>query len=293
MNNFRIDDSVSFAIITPSYHPDFQRCQLLCRSIERFLKPPFHHYIAVEKRDFKLFSQLQNDVTDIVLVEDLLPPWIFRVPKLRRAWLSLKTLPIRNWIMQQITKISLAREVNETVLIFLDSDEMFIRPFDLRTLIKDDLVRFYSEPGGNPIGMDTPHELWHQSASKLLGLEPTPMPAPDYIADIITWKKDNVLSMCEYIEYSTDKSWLRALSQTWHLSEYTLYGTYIDRILGAKSGHYSDSIKILNSYYHSSSMSEEELVDFVKSTRPEHVAIMISAKAKMAVERYASLLKLD
>jgi len=293
MKSFKLDDSPSFAIITPSYYPDFQRCQLLCRSVERFLQPPFHHYIAVERRDFQLFSQLKNDFTDIVLVEDLLPSWIFRIPKLSQAWFSLKTLPIRNWIMQQITKIALARQVDETVLVFLDSDEMFIRSFDLHSLIKDSLVRFYAEPFGNPIGMDTPHQLWHQSASKLLGLEATPMPAPDYIADIITWKQENVISMCDFIEYSTGKDWLKVLSQTWNFSEYTLYGTYVDRVLKGKSGHYSDSVKILNSYYNPASMSEMELIDFVKSTRPEHVAIMISAKAKMAVERYASLLKLD
>jgi len=293
MKKLKIDHVVSFAIITPSYSLDFQRCQLLCRSIERFLCPPFRHYIAVEKRDFQLFSQLKNDFTDIVLVEDLLPPWIFRIPKLRQAWFSLKTLPIRNWIMQQITKISLAKQVDESILVFLDSDEMFIRSFDLNSLIKDELVRFYAEPFGNPVGMDTPHQSWHESASRLLGLDATPMPAPDYIADIITWRKENVISMCDFIEEITEKSWLKALLQTWNFSEYTLYGTYIDRVLKDGSGHYFDSVNLLNSYYHSASMSEEELINFVKSTRPEHVAIMISAKAKMAVERYSSLLKLD
>ena len=291
MNTSQKKNQYSFAIITPSYNLDFQRCKLLCHSIERFVESPFRHYIAVEKRDLQLFRALKNSYTDIVLVEDFMPPWIFRVPVTQKAWFSLKTLPVRNWIMQQITKIALARSVDENVLIFLDSDEMFIRAFDCKNLIKNDFVRFYAEPGGNPETMSTPHQLWHESASRLLGLEPTPMPAPDYIADIITWKQENVLSMCDRLEQVTGKSWLDTLLRTWNLSEYTLYGTYVDRVLKDRSGHYSDSVKILNSYYDPAAMSEDELLDFVQATRPEHVAIMISAKAKMAVERYERLLK--
>lgn len=283
----------SFAIITPSYDQDFQRCQLLCKSISRFVQPPFKHYIVVEKRDLKLFSQLKNQHTEIIIVQDLLPFWLFRLPKIRKTWFSLKGVPVRSWIMQQISKIALSRVIDEEISVFLDSDEMFIRDFGISNLVKNNQVRFYAEPEGNPIGMDTPHQHWHQSASRLLGLTATPMPAPDYIADVITWKRENVTAMCRHIERIYHQSWFEAVSKTWHFSEYTLYGTYIDRVLQDRSGHYWDPTKILNSYYDPNVMTEAELRNFVNSTRPEHVAIMISAKAKIAVDRYASLLELE
>jgi hypothetical protein len=290
MTDRSVDSQHSFAIITPSYKPDFERCRLLCHSIKRFVQPPIRHYIAVEQRDFQLFSSLKGPNTEVIIVQDLLPRWIFRVPKFKKAWVSLKTLPVRNWIMQQITKIALARSVKEDVLLFLDSDEAFIRPFDCQSLIKDGLVRFYSQPDGNPANMETPHQLWHESASKLLGLPPKPMPAPDYIADVVIWKQDNVRSMCQQIEQVTGQWWLEALCRTWNFSEYTLYGTYIDRVLKERSGHYSDPVQILNSYYAPASLSERELQQFLAATRPEHVAIMISAKAHMSVERYEALI---
>lgn len=284
------DSQYSFAILTPSYYPDFERCRLLCHSIERLVKLPIRHYIAVEHRDYQLFSALSGPNTEVVVVQDLLPRWIFRVPTLKKAWFSLKTLPVRNWIMQQITKITLARSVKSNVFLFLDSDEVFIRPFDCQSLVKNGLVRFYSQPDGNPADMETPHHLWHQSASQLLGLTPQPMPAPDYIADVVTWTQDNVLSMCQHIEQVTGQWWLEALCRTWNFSEYTLYGTYIDRVLKERSGHYTDPVQILNSYYAPASLSEDELRQFLAATRPEHVAIMISAKAHMSVERYEALI---
>jgi hypothetical protein len=97
-----------FCIVTPSYAPDFERCRLLCKSIEQFVTPPVDHYVIVERRDLRLFRQLQGSRTEILPVQSILPWWIRRLPGARRWWLSMKTPPIRNWICQQLIKIAAA-----------------------------------------------------------------------------------------------------------------------------------------------------------------------------------------
>ena len=48
------------AIVTASYAPDFERCRLLCETIDRFVTGASHHYILVEQRDVALFRQLAD-----------------------------------------------------------------------------------------------------------------------------------------------------------------------------------------------------------------------------------------
>src|SRR3954453_4239406 len=79
------------------------------------------HYIIVERRDRRLFSQLASSRTHIAVVEDAIPPWLLRAPTARRWWLSLRTRPVRNWMMQQIVKLSANAVATEDVLIFADS----------------------------------------------------------------------------------------------------------------------------------------------------------------------------
>jgi len=119
---------LKFGIITPSYSPDFERCRLLSKSIQQFVSPDVTHHIIVERRDLPLFRQLQGLNTEIHIVQSLLPWWIQRIPLFKNGCFSFKTLPIRNWITQQIVKISSAQCVEEDVLVFVDSDVTFVRP---------------------------------------------------------------------------------------------------------------------------------------------------------------------
>ena len=48
------------AIVTASYAPDFERCRLLCETIDRFVTGASRHYILVEQRDVALFRQLET-----------------------------------------------------------------------------------------------------------------------------------------------------------------------------------------------------------------------------------------
>lgn len=279
-------------VITPSYAPDFEYCRLLCQSMERFVDSPVLHYLIVDRRDLKLFQQLAGRYTEVLTVEDILPWWIRRLPGIPKAWFSLKTPPIRNWLLQQIVKIQAARQINGDVAVYIDSDVAFIRPFSFQSLMRNGLVRLYDEPGGNPEGMNTPHAKWHQTASHLLGLSPTPMPAPDYVGNLITWRKDNVVKMCDRLQEVAGCDWIQTLGRVWHFSEYTLYGTFIDRCLGEDSGHYRESNKLCFDYFTHTALSDLETRQLLTQVQPDQVAVMFASKARMPVEQYQPLFEI-
>jgi hypothetical protein len=278
-----------FAIITPSYAPDFERCKLLSWSIQQSLSDKVKHYIVVDARDMILFRQLQNRYTEIITVESVLPWWIQRLPFAKNGWFSLSNLFIRNWMLQQIVKLAIAEYITQEVMVFVDSDVSFIRPFDFKNFIHEDKIRLLREPNCDNYQMPR-HYKWHQTASQLLGLPNVKYPASGYIGNIITWKRKNVLKLHKHLEDVSGKGWIQTLSSSWHLSEYILYGIFVERILGEDSGHYYNAQKICHEYWNPEEMSKEDLEQFFAEIEPEHIAVMISAKAGISVDRYQKLL---
>ena len=279
--------SNEFAIITPSYTPDFDRCRLLAQSIEKYIFPSATHYIIVDKKDLALFQQLRQPNTEIITKESLLPWWINKMPLSNNWWFSWKTLPIRGWIIQQIIKIAIAHHIKEDVLVFVDSDVAFIRPTNLSEFSKDNKVRFFRLPGQDNLKS---HYKYHLSACRLLDLPPTTYLGARYISQIITWKRDNVLKLCAHLEKVSGKNWLETLGNSLQLSEYILYGAFVDHILKEESGHYEDNKILCHEYWTPEPMSPEELNSFWQEIAPEHLAVMISAKAGIPVEDYEEFL---
>lgn len=285
-----MNTSLTACFITPSYAPDFERCRLLCESIAKFVSPPIPHYIIVDKKDFNLFSQLQNSYTHILTKESILPWWIWRIPFLKNSWFSLKTPPIRGWLVQQLIKIGIAHHVKEDILIFVDSDVAFIRSFQVESIIQRDQVRMFSDPESIFDDMET-HRKWYDTAAQLVGTEPMPFPGTDYIVQLAMWRRENVLKLCDHIEKISGKSWIETLGSVWNLSEYVLYGIFVESILKEESGHYYDPQDLCHPYWGEESLSEAELQEFFSKILPHHVAIMISAKAGMSVKQYQKLIQ--
>ena len=285
-------DQPSFAIITPSYAPDFERCKLLSWSIQEFISPPVTHYIIVDQQDLKLFRQLVGPNTEIITKESILPWWIKQLPfgQSKNIWLSLKSMPVRGWLIQQIIKIGIAQHITEDVLVFADSDVAFIRPFDLRSFVRDDQVRlFRTSP------YKQPNSQWDVSANRLLGLSLSNFsedsPKPNYVGQLISWKHENVLKLYRHLESISGRSWIETLCRSWNLSEYELYGIFIDQVLKDQAEHYPDNQGFCHCHWSPMSMESGQLQDFFAKITHENVAVMITAKAGIAVSRYEHLVK--
>src|ERR1700685_3066756 len=102
---------LSYALVTPSYWRDLSRCEMLVESVDRWVAPHVRHYLIIARRDLPLFKHMFNTRTRLIVVEDIIPRWLIRLPGLRRFWFSLKTLPVRNWILQQIVKFAVPAAV--------------------------------------------------------------------------------------------------------------------------------------------------------------------------------------
>jgi Family of unknown function (DUF6492) len=141
------------AIVTASYAPDFERCRLLCETMDEFVTGASHHYILVEGRDVPLFRQLQTQTRTVVDERDLLPPWLHAWwdPASflrRRIWLSLRTQPLRGWHVQQLRRIAVGYHVGEDTLVYCDSDVAFLKPFDCKVFWRGGAARLSAATTG-------------------------------------------------------------------------------------------------------------------------------------------------
>ncbi|MBU6228310.1 MAG: hypothetical protein KGQ93_01280 [Cyanobacteria bacterium REEB459] len=280
---------LSFGLVTPSYGQDFQRCQLLCKTRKKFWPESVKHYIIVDARDASLFRDLGDSSTEILIVEDILPWWIKRLPLSQQGWINFKGLPIRNWILQQLVKLSIATVIEEDIFGFVDSDVAFIRPFDPSGFVQEQRVRLYRNPASIPAEWKN-FSRWYHSSARLLGIPPVIYPAPNFIGDLITWRRDLVLKLHDYLEMRFHCHWLETLANTLHWSEYILYGMFIEHVLKPEAGHYYDPVCPGLQYFSTQPMSDFELKAFIDKVEPEQIMIMISAKARIEPQRYEHLL---
>lgn len=276
---------MKLALVTPSFKPDFERCKLLCQSVDKWVDPSIEHHIIVDKRDLPLFSQLQNHRTRLRTVEEMIPSWIRRLPGASRWWLSLKTIPVRNWILQQLVKLSVAEHVDARGYIFVDSDVCFVRPFSDQQVLQGDTLRLFAVPGAANLPT---HRRWHRSAAKLLGLEQRDYFGSTYIGNQITWRRDVLRSLHRRLEAVSGRSWQEAICSTWHFSEYILYGIFAEHILNG-FGHYCTDVPLCHISWDYDLKTDSDIERFFSEIKDFHRAVMVSAKQRIDPERYMHL----
>lgn len=281
------------AFVTISYGPDRERCALLRRSMDVFA-PTVEHWIVVEGADLPPFRPLQDTRTTLVSTEELLPLWLRRV-NLRRVglkssmWIQKRGKPVRGWLVQQLAKLAIAEQVKADVLVHADSDVVLVRPFQTGSVVDENgRVRLYESENAIDEGLPS-HVRWHRSAEKLLGIEAASLPLPDFISGINAWKRTNALALLERIQRQTGRHWLRALTAAWDVSEYTLYGRFVQDVLGESAGQFVSTASLCRDYF--ASASKAELASFLDGVGPDEIGVSIDAKAGMRPADYVGLLE--
>ncbi len=270
-------DKTQLAIVTPSYHIDYEPCRLLVDSVNRYVEDSIIHYLIVPKNDYYLFRHLESYRTKVLFQEDFLPRWIIPFPISKKWYLSLKTLPVRGWIRQQIVKLSIGELLPEPFFLIIDSDTFFVKKFCLENFVREDNISLYCEPLKNSI---PEFDVWQRTSADIFNLNGFNTISDIYVAPFIFWKKQILKSMFHTIEIKQNKSWQRVLCGQLRLSEYTLYGIYVSQVLGLdNSGHYNDPVKHTHDYYDHVPLSLAGLVEFKKKMKEHHVAVSISSKS--------------
>jgi hypothetical protein len=275
--------SQSYGIVTPSFRLDLDRCELLIESIEQWVAPHVKHYLVVDRRDVPLFASIATPRTTLLVVEDIVPNWLVRIPGVRRFWLSLRTRPVKNWVLQQIVKLSVPSVVDADVLLYTDSDVFFINPYDPRSFERDGKVPLFMEDGQR--GLIPNNDEWHAVASRLLGLPIANEYDTNFISNVICWRRENALALERRIEEIADARWQTVLASMSAFSEYIVYGVFSSQVLGLgeASGHWQDDVVRTLGYWDTVKLDIAGLQELKAQQEPHHHTVMISAKSHTSV----------
>ena len=275
------------AVITPSFAGDYELCVDLNRSVLRFSPESVRHHLIVPGRDLALFRQLAGPRTEVHNEADFLPRSVLSLPGGNYSInLHRPVPPIRGWIIQQIVKLAAAAQTGAEAVVMVDSDIEFCRPFSADTFVRDGVVRFYRKP--KEITERLPrHVIWHQVARRLLGLPDAPPPYTDYVSSLLAWDPAVLRDLLKRVSSTTGRSWVTAVGSQLHFSEWTLYGLYVDEILGPPATSFAADTTLCHSYWDPVPLDERGLAAFLATIDPDDIAVMVSAKSRtpLAVRR--------
>jgi hypothetical protein len=265
------------AIVTASYHADFDRFRLLCETLDAHVTGYTKHYVLVEDRDVPLFRQLQSPRRIIIGEKDLLPSWLKVFPDpmtmgRRRIWLSFRTKPLRGWHVQQFRRIAIADLVDDDAFLYLDSDVAFLRPYNCDQLWRNGNLRLLIRPNALAAESMEEHRLWSANAGTLLGLPESQLSTNDYVGTMIAWKRSSILDMCRRIETVTGEHWIAAMGKQRRFSECMMYGRFVDDVEKG-AGHFHDQTELCKVFWLAPPPTEEEFRTFVRDMAPEQVAL--------------------
>ena len=284
----------SIELVTKSYRGDFDVCTVLCESVDRFVPESVTHRLVIPRADMAIFEPLVTSRRRLVAEEDLLPAWFVRAPMPPPRWrkflhlprrdiyLTPFSLPVRGWIAQQIMKIAASLESPADIVVHVDSDTAFIRPFPFEDINPEGRVRIYRDP--QPTGHDS-HTLWQEAAGRLLGLPPSSYYGGEYIESFLVWKTSVVRGLVDRLEKVSGRSWVTTLARTPHFAEYVLYGVYADHVLSFEAaGLVPSSAPLAHSRWSGEFGGAEDLQEFVASVEPQHVLCLVQSTLAEGLE---------
>ena len=224
--------------ITPSYRPDLER--LLCQreSIRRYCTEPVRHLVVVPKADRRIFTKrfagdplvevlVQNDFVD----RRFYPKWGYRYINYlapSQSWRFSQIAGRSGWIIQQIAKLSALSMTDESPLVITDSDSIFFRPFGASDFLapfgRRILIRRTSQSD------ESPHQKHVINSRRLLQL-PEGALGMNYMSVPMVWHRDWLQALHHYLENLYLRPWQHTLVQQTMISEYTLYGLFVDEVL--------------------------------------------------------------
>jgi hypothetical protein len=277
------------AVITKSFSPDFELCADLHRSVLAYSPDSVHHHIIVPRRDLKLFGPLAGPRTRIRCDADFLPRSFVAAPFGNWSVNLVRPLPpVRGWILQQVIKLAAAAAAEDDVVLVVDSDVEFVRSFAPETFVRDGVVRFYRQP--EKVDAHLPgHVIWQRAARALLGLPTRAPPYADYIASMLAVDPAFVRQMLSRVAATSGVPWQTAIARQVHFSEWTLYGVFVEEMIGAAGASFCSDDPLCHGYWDEIPLNLDESVRFLAGVRPTDVAAMISAKSRtpLAVRRAA------
>lgn len=270
----------SLAVITPSWRPDAAIFDDLHRSVLECTPPDTVHHVVVPWLHKPMFAKYEGPRCRVWTHPELVPRRFWRLPG--GVWLNMRQPwpPIRGWVMQQAVKIATAARMQADVVLLIDSDVTMVRPATEDLVVEGGRPVLFRDEAGVHDAMPR-HVMWHQVARELLGLPSAPEPPlPDYVTPVGIWEPATVRAMQRRIERVTGKDWLDAFTGQLHVSEFIVYGVFVDHVLS----HHADRPATTNSLCHNNwarePLDEAAALEFADRMSPEAIAMMISSHSR-------------
>ncbi|MGH3935404.1 MAG: DUF6492 family protein [Pseudonocardiaceae bacterium] len=271
----------SLAVITPSFGPDAAIFQDLRGSVLEHTSPSTVHHVIVPRGDRSTFAPFACAQCVVRTEPELLPRRYVRMP-VRGLWMNLRRPwpPARGWVLQQALKIAAAGSLRTTAVLIADSDVTLVRAIGPTDLVRDGQVMLYRLEGAVHAGMHR-HVRWHQVARRLLGVEaPARPPLHDYVSSFNVWDPSVVRGMQARIGEVTGRRWLDAVTSELHVSEFVLYGVYVDEVLGGREPSGYLGAGFCHNYWDDTPLDRAGAEAFAAGINPDALAVMISAKSR-------------
>lgn len=273
-------------IITCSYRPDLQRCRRLCASIDLFVPAHIRHTVIVPPRDYAAFAPLQNHRRTVLTTREVLPASFRQLPGSEKLWLDSRCWPIRGWVMQQVVKLSANRATDAELLLFADSDLQLLRDFDTGAFYRDGRLRLHRIPEAMNEGR---HQRWHSRAGALLG-EDRDYFGSDYVGQLISWRRSNLEALQQHIENVQGRPWYVAVSRSLDISEYILYGSFVEHILGQEqNGHFHESLDLCHCCWFD--YQAQDLLTGKTTVAPHALALLVQSNLDLAPAQESAVLE--
>jgi hypothetical protein len=265
------------AVLTPSFRGDARLFADLHDSVLANTAPSVVHHVVVPPSDAHLFRKRHAGARCTVWTHrDLLPRHCLSVPyaagltlNLRRPW-----PPVRGWVAQQIMKMAGTAAIDARAVLIADSDAVLLREPTLAEFTHNGQLWHFRRDRAVEAGMDR-HLLWHAVARGLLGLPgAASAPAPDYVSPIAVWDPAVVRSLLEHITAATGRHWIDAVAGQMHVSEFMIYGLFVDHVLGGMSAFDGS---LCHNYYERVPLTPADARAFADAMPPNALGAMISS----------------
>lgn len=267
-------------MITPSFRPDAELFADLHASVLAHTEASVRHHVIVPDVDRAIFERYAGPRCRVWTASELLPRRYLQVPRLNyRVNLKRPWPPVRGWVMQQALKIAATAAMNAEAVLLADSDVVLVRDITAATFAVDDKIPLFRMVDAVHDGMPN-HIEWHRIARRLLGLAPfSGLPLPDYVSPLNVWNPEIVRGMQQAITQATGRHWLDVFTAQLQISEFILYGVYVDEILAGSGAPWPGDTSFCHNYWETTPLDTAGALAFADRLDPAAVGMMISAKS--------------
>jgi len=270
-----------YAIVTPSFAGDLERCELLVESVRK-CSPGWNHYIIVDRHDVPKFRALSSNKTIIMDSREIMDSGLKKAPGRSGIWLSMNTLPVRGWMTQQIRKLGISTKIDETNFLCCDSDTVFLKNFNENSFLVDQKLGLLDVNF-----CDKNVETWTHKAEKLLGLPRNSVEYRGHVGMLILWNRNMLQRLQEAIEENCQQKWQIAIARHTTFSEYITYGVFVRSVVGYEnSPHAPSTVDLVKTNWGQTTRTPAEFEAFFSSLSNTQIAAMVHSKDGISVDAY-------